>query len=101
MSFNSDPRVKPEAAEAVARMRATGYDPEGITLYTYAAVQALADAFAKAGSLDAKKAEAALHGSTFATVIGDITFDPKGDVTKPDYIIYQWSKGNYTPLTGQ
>jgi len=98
MSFNTDPRTKPEAADAVKHLRATGFDPEGTTLYTYAAVQILADAIKRVGAADGKKVITALHEGSYPTVIGPITFDSKGDVTKPDYIIYHWTKGSYVPV---
>lgn len=101
MSFNSDPRVKPEAADAVKHIKASGFDPEGTTLYTYAAVQVLAEALKRAGTVDRAKVIAALHEGSYATVVGPLAFDHKGDVTTPDYIIYQWTKGNYMPLEGQ
>ena len=100
MSFNPDPRVKPEAADAVKRIRASGFDPEGTTLYSYAAVQVVAEAIKRAGAVNLPKVIAALHQGGYPTVIGDLIFDKKGDVAKPDYIIYQWSKGNYAPLEG-
>ena len=95
MSFNSDPRKKPEAAEAVKRIRAKGFDPEGITLYSYAAVQIIAEAIhspPRGTQSIAKKTIAAMHEGSYPTVIGDISFDARGDVTKPDYIIYRWTK---------
>lgn len=98
MSFNVDPRTRPEAEAAVRKLRQSGFDPEGTTLYTYAAVQVLARAINKMGSMNPKDIARSMHGSTFSTVIGDITFDEKGDVTNPDYIIYRWSKGAYTPV---
>ncbi|MGE3623035.1 MAG: branched-chain amino acid ABC transporter substrate-binding protein [Bdellovibrionales bacterium] len=101
MTFNPDPRERPEAADAVKHIRAKGFDPEGTTLYTYAAVQVLAEAIRRAGSLDTKKIIAAMHGGGLSTVIGTIEFDAKGDVKQPDYIIYRWSKGAYKPLKGE
>jgi branched-chain amino acid transport system substrate-binding protein len=98
MSFNTDPRKKPQAAEAVKYIRARGFDPEGITLYTYAAVQIVAEAIRRAGSADVKKIIAVMHDGSYPTVIGDISFDSRGDVTKPDYIIYRWTKGAYVPV---
>lgn len=98
MSFNPDPRQRPEAADAVKRIRATGFEPEGTTLYTYAAVQILADAVRKAGSIKLPKIIEAMHSGTFNTVIGPVAYDAKGDVKKPDYIMYRWSNGNYAPL---
>ena len=98
MSFNPDPRVRPEAADAVKHIRASGFDPEGTTLYTYAAVQVLVEALKRAGTVDASKVIAALHQGSYPTVVGPLSFDARGDVTTPDYIIYQWIKGNYLPL---
>jgi len=31
-------------------------------------------------------------GDAFKTVIGDIAFDKKGDITRPDYVLYTWKK---------
>jgi branched-chain amino acid transport system substrate-binding protein len=101
MSFNPDPRTKPEAADAVKHIRASGFDPEGVTLYSYAAVQIATDAMKRANTTNTAKVIAAMHQGSYQTVIGDITFDGKGDVTKPDYIIYRWSKGAYAPLEDQ
>jgi len=98
MSFNPDPRTKPEAADAVRRIRARGFEPEGLTLYSYAAVQAVVEAVQRAGAVDVAKAAAALHQGSYSTVIGEITFDAKGDLTNPDYILYRWSKGDYAPV---
>ncbi len=29
----------------------------------------------------------------FKTAIGDIGFDAKGDITRHDYVMYEWKKG--------
>jgi branched-chain amino acid transport system substrate-binding protein len=98
MSFNTDPRTKPEAADAVKRIRATGFDPEGNTLYTYAAVQILVDALKHVGTVDAKKVAFYMHNNEFPTVLGPIVFNAKGDVVKPDFIMYRWTNGTYIPF---
>ncbi len=98
MSFNPDPRLKPEAADAVKRLRGTGYDPEGYTLYTYAAVEVVAEAMKRAGSADPVKMAAVMHDATFSTVMGPLSFNKRGDITKPDYIMYRWTRGTYVPL---
>lgn len=97
-TFAPDPRAKAEAKKIVDRFKAEGYDPEGYTLYTYAAIQIWADAVKKAGAVDAKKVQAALHSGPFSTVIGDIAFDKKGDRTTADYTWYEWTKGNYVEV---
>lgn len=97
-TFAPDPRAKPEAKKIVDRFKAQGYDPEGYTLYTYAAIQIWAEAVKKAGSTDSKKVEAALHSGPFSSVIGPLTFDKNGDRTTADYTWYKWTKGNYVEV---
>ncbi|MCM2291003.1 branched-chain amino acid ABC transporter substrate-binding protein [Allorhizobium sp. BGMRC 0089] len=94
MTFPPDPRNNPNAKEVVAKFRAAGFEPEAYTLYSYAAMQIIADGAKAAHSNDPQKVAAALkaHGP-FKTVIGDIGFDSKGDITRPDYVMYKWQKG--------
>ncbi len=99
MTFPSDPRKRPTAKDAVAAFKAKGFDPEGYTLYTYAALQTWAEGARKAGTNDAKKVADVLHGGgTWNTVIGPITFDKKGDITTADYVFYVWKNGNYSEM---
>jgi branched-chain amino acid transport system substrate-binding protein len=94
MTFAPDPRKNPAAKDVVAKFRAKNYEPEAYTLYSYAAVQVLAQAAAEAKSTDSKKiAETIRSGKPFKTVIGDLSFDKKGDITRPDYVVYVWKKG--------
>jgi branched-chain amino acid transport system substrate-binding protein len=96
MTFASDPRKRPTAAEVVGRFRAKNIDPEGYVLYTYAAVQIWAEAAKKANSTDPKKVSEVLKsGGPWASVLGPISFDKKGDVTTPDYVFYVWKNGTY------
>ncbi|RKK03590.1 branched-chain amino acid ABC transporter substrate-binding protein [Pseudoroseomonas wenyumeiae] len=96
MTFASDPRKRPTAAEVVGRFRAKNVDPEGYVLYTYAAVQIWADAAKKANSTDPKKVSEVLKsGGPWNSVLGPISFDKKGDVTVPDYVFYVWKNGSY------
>jgi branched-chain amino acid transport system substrate-binding protein len=95
MTFSPDPRKNPDAAPVVAKFKAQNYDPEGYTLYTYGAIQAWAQAVEKAGSTDLEKVIATLRTNKFNTVLGQIGFDMKGDVTAPGYVWYVWDKGKY------
>jgi branched-chain amino acid transport system substrate-binding protein len=93
MTFGPEPRNNPSAKDAVASFKAKGFDPQGYTLYSYAAVQIIKQAAEKANSLDPKKVADVMHsGMTFHTVIGDIAFDKKGDRTTVDYVWYVWKK---------
>ncbi len=95
MTFDADPRKNPVAASVVAKFRAQGYDPEGYTLYTYAAIQIFAQAATQAKSTKLADVLKVLHASTFETVLGPIGFDAKGDVTTPAYKVYAWKDGKY------
>ena len=93
MTYGPDPRKRPEAKAIVDKFRARNFEPESYTLYSYAAMQIIKFAAEAANSLDAKKVAEAMHsGRKFSTVIGDISYDQKGDVTRLDYTIYVWKK---------
>ena len=94
MSFGPDPRNNPAAKAVVAEFKAKGFDPQGYTLYSYAAMQIIKAAAEATKSLDPKKMAAFMHkGKPFHTVIGDIAYDKKGDRTNVDYVWYVWEKG--------
>ncbi len=54
-TFGPDPRNKPTAKTIVEKFKANNIDPEGYTLYTYAAMQVWSQAVKKAGTTDPKK----------------------------------------------
>ncbi|MCU4180544.1 branched-chain amino acid ABC transporter substrate-binding protein [Bosea sp. BH3] len=94
MTFPPDPQKRPEAAAIVKKFESKNFKPEAYTLYSYAAVQVMAEGAKRANSTDPKKIAAALQGGApVKTVIGDIGFDKKGDITRPDYTVYTWKKG--------
>jgi len=98
MTFFPDARNYPAAADVVARFRENGYEPEGYTLQTYAAIQAWAQAAEKAGSLDLDKMIQVLHQAEFDTVFGAFRFDDNGDMTAPGFVWYTWENGNYVAV---
>ena len=95
MTFSPDPRKNAGAAPLVKKFRDAGVEPEGYVLYTYAAIQVFAQAVKTAGSTDLDAMLKAMDGADFATVLGSLSFNEKGDVTLPGYVFYEWSKGNY------
>jgi branched-chain amino acid transport system substrate-binding protein len=94
----ADPRRNAEAAPVVARFRASGFEPDGYTLYAYAAIQTWAQAAEKAGSLELQAMIASLREHQFDTVLGPIAFDDKGDLTVQKPVLYVWRGGTYMPL---
>ncbi len=98
-TFPPDPRLNPAAAEVVNEFKATGYDPEGYTLYTYAAVQIWAEAVKKAGTVDPQKVAATLKADgPWKGVTGEVSFDKKGDITEPAYVFYAWKNGKFAEM---
>ncbi len=95
MTFSPDPRGYETAAKVVDALESAGKTTEGYVLYTYAAIQAWADAVKAAGSTDFDAVVKALDDGEFETVLGSLSFDDKGDVTLPGYVFYEWHDGKY------
>jgi branched-chain amino acid transport system substrate-binding protein len=105
MTFAPDPRTNPKNKDIVEVFRKKrGFEPQAYTLYSYAAVQIVKQAAEEAKSLDPRKIADMMHsGKAFDTVLGDIAFDKKGDVSndgyvvggkkKDRYVLYTWKKG--------
>jgi len=100
MTFPPDPRHVPAAKAVVDEFMAEKppYNPEGYTLYTYAAIQAFAQAAEKAKSVKLEDLARALHSMKAQTVVGPLTWDKKGDVTDPKYVFYIWKNGTYAEM---
>src|SRR6202162_2135467 len=98
-TFGPDPRNKPTAKAIVEKFKANNIDPEGYTLYTYAAMQVWSQAVAKAGTTDPKKVMDTIKAGAWDTVIGKMEFDAKGDIKQIDYVVYKWdAKGGYIEI---
>ena len=103
-TFAPEPRNFPTAKKVVEEFKASGYDPEGYTLYTYAAVQMWKQAAEAVKSTDSKKiAEWLRAGNPVQTVLGEIKLDPKGDIVDAKYVFYKFHDGKYAedPSLGQ
>jgi branched-chain amino acid transport system substrate-binding protein len=97
-TFGPDMRLKPEAQDVVAAIREEdAYEPDGYTMYSYAAVQAWEQAVKQAGSLKPEAVIDALRSGSFDTVIGKIGFDEKGDITGiSTFVWYVFGKEDYS-----
>lgn len=94
-TFGPDPRQNTEATKVVKQFRAEDFEPSGYTLNSYGAVQVWAQAVEMAGTLDLDAVIEALRSNQFSTVLGNIQFDKKGDITAPAYVWYVWTDGKY------
>jgi len=100
MTYGPDPRNRPEAKAVVEKFRAKNFEPQAYTLYSYAAVEIIKQAAEAAKSLDPKKVSAQMYsGQKFKTVIGEISYDKKGDVGRVDYVVYRWQKNPQGKIT--
>jgi branched-chain amino acid transport system substrate-binding protein len=97
-TFAPDPQKIPAAKSVIDAFRKTGYEPEGYTLYSYAAVQIFAQAAEKAKSTKLPDLVKALHSTSFDTVVGPIRYDAKGDVSQGGYVVWQWHGGKFSEM---
>jgi branched-chain amino acid transport system substrate-binding protein len=99
MTFQADPRKIHSAKALVDEFKQKeNYDPEGYTLLSYATVQIIVETMNSINSTNGQKAADHMKASSFNTVIGTITFDSKGDLSKSPYVIYRWNNGNYAEI---
>ena len=102
MTFGADPRLLPDSKTVVDEFRKKGTEPEGYTLYAYASVQTLAAAFNGAKSNKGEDAAKWLKAHPVKTVMGEKSWDSKGDLKVSDYVVYEWDKdGKYHQLEKQ
>ena len=96
MTFAPDPLTFDSAKDVVQHFTDAGFNPEGATLYAYAAVQAYVQAAEATGGTDSHRIAAWLRaGNRVKTVLGEISLDAKGDVKEPKFAWFRWSQGHY------
>ena len=98
-SFPHDPRKEPGAQDVIKHLAAQGIAADGYTLYPYASVQVLVEALAKAGSDNPSKVASYIHNHKFDTILGQWSFDAKGDVNNIHQVMYRWHDGKYAEIT--
>jgi len=101
MTFSPDPAKDASNAALVKVFADKGIKPEGYVLYTYAAIQTWKQAVETAGATDFDPVVAVLGKGKFETVLGELSFDAKGDVTLPGYVMYEWHDGKYDYYTAK
>jgi branched-chain amino acid transport system substrate-binding protein len=98
MSFPPKAEDDPKNAALVKKFRDAKYNPEGYTLFSYAAVKAWADAANKAKSTDAVTVAKQLRTGKYDSAVGVLEFDAKGDIKDAVYDIYVWKDGKSSPI---
>ncbi|MFD1744109.1 branched-chain amino acid ABC transporter substrate-binding protein [Rhizobium helianthi] len=87
----------PDADDAVSIMQIADFVPEGYALPAYAAVQTVIAAAEKAKGED-KRLESALHGTSFNTAIGTISFQQNGELADNPFRLQEWRHGGWLPF---
>ena len=99
MTFGADPRKIPSGQKVVKTFRDKGFEPEGYTLYSYATMEIIAKAIADTKSVDGDKLSDWLKAHPVKTVMGEKSWNDKGDLQHSDYVIYVWdTDGSYREL---
>lgn len=94
MTFGKNPLKIEQGKSVIESFKADGYEPEGYTLYSYAAMQIAAEAL-RASDLDPVKASEYIHANSFDTVMGEKSFDSKGDLNVSDFVMFTWDGATY------
>lgn len=91
-----DTSKSPQAIAAIEQHRKRfNADPGAFYLNAYAATQALLGAIAKAGTTDSAAVSKALRTQWFATPLGKISFDARGDAKGIGFSMYVVKNGQY------
>ena len=97
VTFAVDPQSAPQAKQVIESLTISGFNADGATLPSYAAVQLFATAAVQVGAHNGKAiAEYLRSGKTTQPVLGPVAFDAKGEVQPPRFVWYKWSQGAYS-----
>lgn len=98
LTFAPDPILLPSAETAITRFQHRYGAIGPYTLYAYDAAGALFTAIASAKPKAPSRSQLlrvsqALHRMSYKGALGQLRWDPKGDLVNPPYVIYQVRKG--------
>lgn len=98
VTFAADQSKIPEARGVLEKYKARFGEPGPHSLYTYAALNMALQAMEKAGKPDGRKVAEIMHQETFATILGPIQWDVKGDVVKSPFVVWEVHGGAWVQL---
>jgi len=93
ITFPPDPSHDRRNQALTAKYLAQGYKPEAFTFYSYAAVEIWGQAVAASNSTTVDKVSHALKNGKFDSVLGKVSFDVRGDISAPGFVIYAFNRG--------
>lgn len=91
------PNLETDAAKEVKKRYEKAFDKETgpYSVYSYVTANILFESIEKAGSTDGEAIAKAIRGMEHETVIGPLSFDEKGDVTRSIYTIWVVKDGKF------
>lgn len=94
-TFPPDAAALSTAAKAVQTIEALDQEPAGYTLLAFAAAEVWIEGVRRAQSFDAAQVAAAIRRAPVSTILGDVSFDHKGDIItqSPPFAWFVWKDG--------
>lgn len=100
-TFLPSAELMPTAQDVVERLKVAGKKADGYTLYSYASIQLFAAAMIRAKSTQTEAVATELQKGDIQTVLGQVSFDEKGDNLLPSWRVYRWNDGGYAYYPGE
>ncbi len=88
----------PEFAETLVKLRLSGLDTEGLSLYGYSAVKLWQELVNKAKSFDYNKLSAALNDKTIKTEFGNKMFHNGAPKVSESYAVYKYENETFNKV---
>jgi branched-chain amino acid transport system substrate-binding protein len=95
LTFSPDPAKIPTAKAFLENYSKKYGVPGPYSIYAYDAANILLSAVKEAGTAEGKAVAEKFRARSFSGAIGDITFDHKGDVTAPPYVVWTVRDGRF------
>ncbi len=90
-----DPQSTDRGKAIVAGLKKANQSIGIYTFYAYAAIETIAQAITKAASVKSDAIINALHKESFDTLLGNVSFNAKGDLNHFQYQLFIWRDGQY------
>lgn len=98
LTFSPDPAKILAARDFLTKYRAAFGEPGPYSIYAFDAANVLFEAIKAAGTTDGKTVSAKIHEMSFSGALGSVSFDSKGDVTAPAYVVWITKGGRFEEI---
>lgn len=95
VTFSPDPETLPTALTFVQKYRERYGERGAYSIYAYVAVNVMLEAMQAAGTTDGNAVADKLHSMEFATALGPIRFNQKGNVIQAPYVVWKARPGGF------